>query len=773
MEEVKEEYRYLGKPTYRKDGKGIVTGSTIYVDDYNETLPGLLYLRALKSPHPHARIKSIDVEAARAYPGVRCVLTYKDIDKSWCTGLPHQKYVLDKHLRYVGDAVALCAAETVEIAEEALELIKVEYDVLPAVFDPLEAMKPDAVQLYDEDDDFTFPGNKFPPGCFIFDHGGDPFHKIVRGDVKEGEESSEVIVEGEVKYDKFPTPLPIENPSLTSRWEDDGSLSVWATSQSPHLLRTCASMNMNGILINAKAFNVGGSFGHKVTLVEQIFFTAACSRACNNAPIKWELTKQDHLINYDQRLGTIVKGRVGITKEGIINLVDADIVIDTGFHSDLTQGIGSVGLGEVQLVMNKCKNWNVHSHIIATNRTYSSAVRGFGGQEMKCAIMPLFQDAMMAIDMDPIEGFMKNVVTPGDLYTWRDGHDYICREVNYPPAIRKIADEFGWDDLWKGWLKPTKVEGNKVTGVGTSLHLNADAGEDNSTAYVRIDQLGYIFVHNGASEFGQGQRNAMAKVAAEALYSSFDKVTVTPADTMTTPGDFGLEGARGTKCTESAIWNAAKDCYNNILINASEKIFHNQVPPQALQFRDGFITIKGEKMDPIPIIAALPDVFSTITGFGEYREDFTTPNFFINFVEVEVDLDTGYVEVTKCGGGSDVGQVIDPVQLKLQYQGGIGSAGLDTALFEGHVLDPYTGRVLTANTIDYKMRPFNQFPEFGPETMLESQFNVSPIKALGVGEITGAAAPGAVLMAISNAIGVKVREYPATPQVILKALGKI
>lgn len=765
------DFKYIGQATYRKDGRGIVTGGTIYTDDIN--IPGLLYLRVLKSPHAHARITSIDVEAVRAYPGVRAALTYKDIDKTWVTGLPKQKYVMDQHLRYVGDAVVLCVAETEEIADAALELAQVEYEILPAVFDALEAMQPDAPQLYDEKDDFQFPGNEFPPGCFIFDHGGPPFHEIVRGTIKEGEESCAAIVEGEVRYDTFPTPLPIETPILVSRWEDDGSLTVWASSQSPHLLRTCCTLSMGGILINASAPNVGGSFGHKVTMTEQVFFTAAASRAVNNAPVKWRLTKEDHLINYDERLGTIAKARVGITKDGVINLVDGDLIVDTGFHSDLTQGISSVGLGEVQLVMAKCKNWKLHSHTIATNRTYSSAVRGFGGQEMKSVIMPLFQDAMMAIDMDPIEGFMKNVVTPGDVYTWRDGHDYTCRAVNYVPAIRSIADEFGWNESWKGWLKPTSVNGRKARGVGTSLHLNADAGEDNSTAYVRIDHLGYIFVHNGASEFGQGQRNAMAKVAADALHSKFEKVTVTPADTKTTPGDFGLEGARGTKCTESAIWNAAKDCLRQILEQASERVFKGEVPPEALEFNDGFVSIKGVEMDPVPIIAVLVDPFSTITGFGEYKEDFTTPNFFINFVEVEVDLDTGYTEVIRCGGGSDVGQVIDPVQLKMQYHGGIGSAGLDTALFEGHVLDPYTGRILTANMIDYKLRPFNQFPEFGPETMLESKFDVSPIKAIGVGEITGAAAPGAVLMAISNAIGAKIRSYPATPQEVLKALGKI
>jgi CO/xanthine dehydrogenase Mo-binding subunit len=600
-------------------------------------------------------------------------------------------------------------------------------------------------------------------------------YKVVKGDIKTGDENCDIIAEGEVRYDKFPTPLPIENPICIAKWEDDGSLSAWVSTQAPHLCRTSNSLSMGGIRLNVKAFNVGGSFGSKVAMTEQVFYAAAASRAAGGAPVRWRETKSDHLLSHDLRLGTILKGRIGMTKEGIVDLVDAQLIVDTGYTSDLAQGIGSVGLGEVQLVLAKCKNWNLVSRVIATNRTFSGAVRGFGGQEMKSVVMLLWQDAMIELGIDPVECFKKNIVTPGDTYTWRDNHDYTCYEVNFIPAIDKTAEAFGWKDKWKGWLKPTSVNGNKARGVGVSLHLNADAGEDNTTAYVRIDHLGYVTVHHGGAEFGQAQRsNAMVKVAAEALNVPFEKVSVVEADTRSTPGDFGLQGSRGTKCVESAIWKAAKDCYQKILEHASELIFHNEVPPEALEFKDGFITIKGKAdMEPIPIIAAMVDPFSTITGFGEYREDFTTPNFFLNFVEVEVDLDTGYADVVELAGGTDVGQIIDPVQLSMQIDGGIGAAGLDTAFFEGHVLDTYTGRNLTTNMIDYKMRPFNQFPKYDKKVIMESQFDVSPIKALGCGEITGAASPGAVIMAISNAIGAKVRDYPATPEVILKAMNKI
>ena len=494
------EYRYLGKATARRDARGIVTGEQVFTEDFMPN--GMLHLQYLKSPHPNCWIKEINVEKAKKAPGVHAVITYKDIDKRWISGLPDQKYVLDRHLRFVGAAVALCVADSEQEALDALELVEVEYELDTPVYTVEDAMKPDAPQLWGERDDFQFPNNQFPPGCFIFDHGGEPMYQVVRGDLEEGEKKCKYIAEGEARYDKFPTPLPIENPIVIAQWEDDGSCSCWVSTQAPHLCRTSNALHM-GVQLNVKAFSVGGSFGSKVAMTEQLFYAACGSKACGGVPVRWRETKQEHLLAHDLRLGTVCKGRIGMDEDGIVQLVDADLLVDTGYTSDLAQGIGSVGLGEVQLVLSKCKAWNFVSKVIATNRTFSGAVRGFGGQEMKSVVMLLWQDVMIDMGIDPVECFKKNIVTPGDEYKWRDAHMYTCREVDYRKAIDETAKAFGWDEKWKGWLKPTSVNGRKARGVGVSLHLNADAGEDNTTAYARIDHLGFVAIHHGGAEFGQ------------------------------------------------------------------------------------------------------------------------------------------------------------------------------------------------------------------------------------------------------------------------------
>jgi xanthine dehydrogenase molybdenum-binding subunit len=216
-------YRYLGKAVQRKDGNDIITGKAKYLNDFS--LPGMLYGKMLKSPHSHAEIMHIDVSKAKALPGVKAVLTYKDVPKDWKAGLPPHRFVLDKKVRFVGDAVALVAAASEDIANAALELIEVEYKVLPAVFDAEEAIKDGAPQIYEQ-----FPNNTFPPGCPMFEHGGDPFYQLKMGDVEKAFKESAVVIEDNFNYDKIPCPLAPE-ALQSSPLGNDHDLTIWGTTR--------------------------------------------------------------------------------------------------------------------------------------------------------------------------------------------------------------------------------------------------------------------------------------------------------------------------------------------------------------------------------------------------------------------------------------------------------------------------------------------------------------------------------------------------------------
>jgi CO/xanthine dehydrogenase Mo-binding subunit len=321
------------------------------------------------------------------------------------------------------------------------------------------------------------------------------------------------------------------------------------------------------------------------------------------------------------------------------------------------------------------------------------------------------------------------------------------------------------------------VNGTKARGVGMGVIGNADIQEDNTEAIVRIvPNLDLANVGGGSSlvvvecditESGMGQRSNACKVVAEVFNCPYEWVSIMDPGTRHNPSNFGLCGSRGTITTGKAVSEAALDARRQAMELAAIKL--DRAVDQ-LEMRDMEIYVRDTPELRIAV-SRLADRELSIVGYGKHVEKFDCPSCIAVFVEVEVDLDTGLTEVVRLAGGSDVGQIIDSKALEMQLHGGVGSASLDTAIFEECNLDPSTGRLLASSLIDYKWRTFNDLPRYDGFVM-ESQIDTFMFKALGIGEVTGAALASAALMAISNAIGVDVKEYPATPAVVLKALGK-
>jgi len=750
------EYRHIGKATPRKDARQIVTGRAQYIDDLK--LPKMLYGKVLRSPHPHANIKNIDTGRAEAYPGVKAVLTYKNVPE-WKLGDPPHRRVLDSKVRFVGDAVALVAAETREIAEEALELITVEYEELPAVYDVEEAIKPGAPQLYDE-----FPGNVLPRGCPGF--GPRALQEVVIGDVEKGFREADFIAEGTYAYENIPNPLPPEPPGVIANWEGPNQLTIWLATQAVGKNRNAVQSWTKFVDTRVISTQCGGSYGTKNSPLSPIAYAAALAKVTGR-PVKIYYTKEEHFNAYKLRLGSRIHGKVGIKKDGTVTALSAEWLVDTGASSELARGQVAVACGEAQIML-RCPNWNLQPKVVCTNRSPSGIVRGFGGQELKSSLIPILTMAMEKADIDPVEFFQKNFVKAGDGYYWRDGNWYVCRGIDYSQAMQKGAEVFGWKDKWKGWCKPTAVNGTKRIGVGVGLHGNADVGEDESEAYVRLNPDATAVLHVCESEPGIGQRSNLCKMVAEVLNLPIDKVNITPPDTLVNPFDFGLVGSRGTYAVGSAVIEAAEDARRKLLELAAPLL---DAKPEDLDTRDGWIYVKDNVEKTIPWMAAI-GLLRTCTGQGRFEPDFTLPNFMMIFAEVEVDVETGVAELLRIVAATDCGQIIDPLILEGQLHGALGSAGVDTALFEESVLDRTTGRILNCNLIDYKWRTFLDLPEF-QNVILETPIPSHRFKAMGVGEITTAPGPSAVLMAISNAIGKRIMDYPATPDKILRALGKI
>ncbi|SHI19752.1 xanthine dehydrogenase family protein molybdopterin-binding subunit [Desulfosporosinus lacus] len=750
------DYRFIGKATTRKDALDIVTGKTKFINDLS--FPNMLYAKVLRSPFPHALIKSIDTAKAMKLPGVKAVLTYKDIP-DWMGGLPRHVRVLDSKVRYVGDAVALVAAETEEIGEEALRLIIVEYEPLPAVYDVEEAMQPEAPQLYEQ-----FPGNVLPRGIRVF--GPNPLQEVVIGDIDQGIAEADFIVEGTYSYENIPNPLPPESPGAIAVWEGEDTLTVWSASQGPHILKVALQKMMGSSNVRSMGSPVGGSYGSKYMSWQYVFPAAALAKATRR-PVKICYGRAEQLAAFTVRLGSRIHGKVGMKMDGSVTFLEGDWFVNTGAFSEMAQGMVAVGCGEAQLML-KCANWNLKPKVVCTNRTASGQVRGFGGQELKCALVPILTLGMEKANIDPVDFFKKNYVKPGEGYYWRDGEWWVSKGIDFTNAIEEGARVFGWQEKWQGWLKPSSVEGTKRRGVGVGVHGNADVGEDVSEAFVRLDPDGKAIIYSGLAEHGTGQRSNICKMVAEILQIPLEWVSVTAADSSINPFEFGPVGSRGTYAIGSAVIEAAEKAKKQLFDLMAPKF---KVTPEELETVNGMVYVKGKDEEKLPWIAGL-GYHGTCLGRGRFQPDFTLPNFMMIFTEVEVDTETGKVDLIKVVSATDVGQIIDPPSLINQLNGCLGSAGIDSALFEETVLDTRLGRIMNPNMIDYKWRTFAELPEM-EHAILETPFPSHRFHAIGVGEIAPSPGPSAVLMAVANAIGVRIYDYPLTPDKILSALGKM
>lgn len=753
------EYRYIGKHENRADADDLMSGRQKFLDDL--VMPGMLIVRVLRSPYPNCLIKSISTEKAAALPGVVGVCTYKEAP-DWKCGLPNHRRVLDRHLRFTGDSVALVAAESIEAADEALDLIEVEYEVLPFVLDCEEALKPGAPQLYP-----AFKNNEIPK---ITPFSAEPFNQIFVGNPQEAFKESRYVSEGYMRYENMAHPLPPESPGCIARWTNPQAVTVWYNGGAPHLQKFNTEASIPGVAVRVIACHAGGSYGSK-QLIPHMILQAVLMAKITGHTCKFIMDKTEHLLTYELRQGSRIRGKVGMTEDGLINAVDGMWYTDSGMSSTYAQAMTAVGLGECQAFLGKCKNWHLDTKLVATNHSSQAPIRGFGGQECKSVLVPMVCNVIRKANMDPLEVFKKNFVKDGDRYIWRDNVWWDVHSVDYTKAFDESAKAFGWKDLWKGWEKPywTSADGRYARGVGVGVHGNADIGEDPTEGMVKLHPFGSVTLELCVGETGGAQRHAVQKMVAEIMKVPMDGVQVVDPDTHGTGYDAGMIGSRGTITMGTTAIRAAKDARRKLLEMASVKL---NINVEELDTENFMVTCPRHQNLHLPWIAICGSPEMTITGSAKYKQNFDKPNFALYLADVEVNLMTGEAKLLRALEGSDVGQIIDPINIRMQAEGSFGSAGADTGLFEEMVMDRKLGRFMTGNMIDYKWRTFNEFPPFDT-VLLESEFDSESFHALGFGEITPSPAPAAILMAVSNAIGHPITEYPCSPTVVLRAMGKI
>ena len=754
------QYRYIGVDQPRLEGRNFVTGRAVYGKD--EKIPGMLYGKVLRSPYAYCRIKAIDTSRAEALPGVQAVLTYKNAP-AWKLGMPipHKK-ILDEKAYFIGDGVALVAAVSEEIAEEACELIEVEYEKLKPVLSIDEALHPDSPQIYED-----FPGNRVPTK--LFEEAHQSFDCSVFGDPETGFSEADEIVEGDSTVTSAQNPLPPEPPVVIAEWEGD-ELTIRGSIHAPGALKlsSAPAMSLEHSKLRVIPSTVGASYGSKVISIcgQIVMYTAALAKAAKR-PVRIAYTKEEHLSVYMNRLKSKAHYKIGLKKHGTVTAITGQWDCDCGAAS-AEQG-HMIGVGLIsQPILAKTSHCNIQTSLVVTNTMPTGPYRGFGYLENTCHILNILYQGLEKIGMDPVDYFKHNRLQVGDpIY-----HAYMCAGFetcsgpDILPTIQKGAEAFRWYERFKGWDRPSYETEDKIYAVGVGNTGQSDVGEQVSNENVQLNYDGGVIVFCGAAEFGPGTRDVMRKIAAEVLNVQLDKVKVTKCDTDAVPAEWGSTGSRSTYSMGCATIDAAKKARAKLLEQAAGML---HCPPEALDTRDGMIFFADapEKL-MLPWIAVMGPNYS-ITGVGHFGGNYSIPLQQLQFVEIAVDKHTGKVELMEQVCATDCGQIINPTGLKGQLDGYF--PGIDMATREITRWDQ-DGRIVNANMIDYKTRTWNELPkhknvisETPPSSTPEGPFG-----AFGAGEPSLAPGIPAIVMAIRCATGKWFNHLPITPGDIQNAL---
>lgn len=746
------DYVVVGKRVPKIDGPVIVTGKALYsVDDQ---VPGMLYGKILTSPHAHASIKRIDVSKAAALPGVRATLTYQD---TLPVAYKDQLRVLDSKVRYVGDEVAAVAAYTEEIADEALRLIEVEYDVKPAVFDPEEALKPGAPLLYEDND-------LFPGGNLI----NNTVYKYENGDIEKGFLDADHIYEE--TFEVFPQRVAPLGRSVAIAWWEGDELTVIDSSQHPFTradeLSAWLKMPLHKIRVIHKYMGCG--MGEtSVYLYQPIAAYLARKAGC---PVK-VITDPKYNIcgNPKSRAHSRIYIKMGVKDTGEITAINSKIYWNKGSNS--TGGPGpnwpktAVPFGYYGTYTNASYKEEVYGAF--TNTPPNHSYRAWGTPEMAFPMDSLIGRVTSDLGLDPLDYRVKYAIAA-----------YAGMAQN-TILIGRAGQAFDWKSKWHKPGEKTLPNGKKHgMGMGITTALGG-AVSNESSATIRLTKDGNAILQIGAADTGMGSRTTLVQVAAEELGMEMSKISIVMGDTRL-PRDRGSSASRVAKAGGTAIFRAAQDLKSKLFPVVAAKI---GVDAKELIAREGRIyseidPSKGMTWAEATVLANTNFGAGSLTGWGsnipmESAKD-ETQSICGNIIEVEVDTETGEVGILRASAFFDIGQCLNPGCVETQITGGA-MVGFGYSLTEDVVYDPNTGTTLNANFLEYKLPTMLDCPHSGVEVLLKDDepSASTPHGQRGLGEPPSVPQAPAINAAIYNAIGVSVNSNPMTPDKILKALGKV
>jgi len=758
------EYSLIGKRIPQINSREKVTGEAIYCADLK--IPGMLVGKIKRSPYPFARIISIDASKAQKIRGVKTVITARDVTQFPYGYIPDEVPLAFEYVRFVGDEVAAVAAIDEETAEEALDLIEVEYEELTPVLDVEKAMEPGAPAVHPE-----LSGVKQNIAYNI---------DYTRGDGEAAFEQADLVLE-----ERFSTQAAhqvyLEPQACIAHWDVSDKLTIWCSLQRPFVTRAtiAKTLGIPEYRIRMIQLYVGGGFGGKGATPQRLYpISALLSKKAGKA-VKIVLDRAEDLMAGRPRLSEIIDLRLGFKMDGTLIAESAVITANTGAYVELTPSI-LIASAVRHSCLYRNRNIKMVANLVYTNTIPKGSVRGYGNPQPLFALESMMDTAADKLGIDPTEIRLKNSTQNGDITV----HGWIINSCGLDQSIHLAAEHSDWKEK----RQKTK-ERNRGIGMACQVWVSGNRAlhplYDGSAALVRIDQYGKVTVISGEGEIGQGASTVFAQIAAEEIGVPLDDVKVLPVDTDVSPFCLGACASRVTVLGGNAIRLAAIDVKKQVLEHAARKL---HAKPDDLEIKDGKIHVKEHLEEGTTLAAVAHEaIFRTggvpITGKGSYTvpDSVVIPDvktkygnvsiaytFGTQIAEVEVDPKTGKVDILNIWAAVDSGRVINPLTAEGQNEGGI-VHGLGYALSEDYLWEE--GRMLNANLSDYKVPISLDIPKIY-SIFIETDNPGSPYGAKGIGEPPLNPTAPAIANAIYNAVGIRIKELPITPEKILTALQK-
>ncbi len=765
----------IGENIARVDALDKVAGAAKFTDDL-QFGPGLLYGRLVRSPHPHARIKKIDTTQARALPGVKAVVT--GADTPGYIGL----YLQDRHIfcvdraRYIGDPVAGVIATSEAIAEQACKLVEVEYEPLPAVFDPVEATKPDAPILHPDLGKYTVANFIFPkPGTNISNH-----FKVRKGDVDKAWAQCDVIVEGDFRVPQIQH-VPIEPHIAVAQAEQSGKITLWASSQSPFAQRDliAKTLHISQGDLRVVAPYIGGGFGSKAG-VSMEATAVVMAMQVPGRPVKLRLTREEEFFCAFVRQGLVAHSKLGATKDGKLVAMKTEYYWDAGAYTEygvnITRAAGYSSTGPYEI-----PNVWADSYCCYTNHPVGGPMRGFGMPEIHWGIEQLVDQLAEKLKIDPRDFRLKNCVKTGsDIVTgWK------MHPTGLTECIEKATAAIDWGKKEKA-SAPRKKRGKGLAIMWKAPAMPPNAG---SSAYVRLNEDATVTVGIGGQEIGQGSFTVAAQMAAAALGVPVEWIRIaTPVDTQYSPYEWQTVASRLTWSMGNAVRAAAGHARQQILELVAEH-WHEKV--HDLDIKDGnVISYKSEQSLPLKnmVVYGLPKEGDCgwrggpIVGRGNFMPTYVTgldpetgqgPRSVVHYtvgcqaVDLEVDTETGQIEILRVAAAFDVGKAINPDLVRAQMEGGV-LQGVSAAIFEQLKLQE--GKPINASFVDYRIATTADMVREVIPIIVEVPQDDGPWGARGIGEHAMVPTAPAIANAVCNAVGVRLPSPPLSAERVFLAM---